>query len=69
VLGGGVRGGRIAGEQVRVEQSTLFQNRDYPVLNEYRALFGGLFSRMYGLNASQLDRVFPGIAPKELGLI
>lgn len=30
----------------------LFQNRDYPVLNEYRALFGGLFVRLCGLNAA-----------------
>jgi uncharacterized protein (DUF1501 family) len=69
VLGGGVRGGRVVGEQVRLQPSTLFQNRDYPVLNEYRALFGGIFSRMYGLNVSHLDRVFSGVEPKELGLI
>jgi uncharacterized protein (DUF1501 family) len=69
VLGGSVRGGRIGGEQVRVQQSTLFQNRDYPVLNEYRALFGGLFGRMYGLDAAQLERVFPGVKPRDLGLV
>ena len=69
VLGGSVRGGRVAGEQVRVQQSTLFQNRDYPVLNEYRALFSGLFTRMYGLNPSQLERIFPGVKPRDLGLL
>ena len=69
VLGGSVRGGRIVGEQVPVQAGTLFQKRDYPVLNEYRAMFGGLFSRMYGLNASQLERVFPGVKPKDLGLL
>ena len=69
VLGGSVRGGRVAGEQVRVQASTLFQNRDYPVLNEYRAMFGGLFARIYGLDAAQLDRVFPGTPPQDLGLI
>jgi uncharacterized protein (DUF1501 family) len=69
VVGGGVRGGRIAGEQVRVSPSTLFQNRDYPVLNEYRALFGGLFGRMYGLDAAQLERIFPGVKPLDLGLV
>lgn len=50
VLGGNVQGGRIAGRQVKVAQNTLFQDRDYPVLNEYRALFAGLFSRLYGLD-------------------
>jgi uncharacterized protein (DUF1501 family) len=69
VAGGGVRGGRIAGDQVQVQQATLHQNRDYPVLNEYRALFSGLFARMYGLNASQLERVFPGVKSKDLGLL
>jgi len=69
VLGGGVKGGRIAGEQVAVNASTLFQNRDYPVLNEYRALFGGLLRRMYGLNDAQLATVFPGASARDLGLV
>ncbi len=69
VLGGGVKGGRIAGEQVAVNASTLFQNRDYPVLNEYRALFGGLFKRLYGLNDAQLATVFPGASARDLGLV
>lgn len=69
VLGGGVRGGNVLGEQVRVEKATLFQNRDYPVLNEYRALLGGLFARMYGLNDAQLASVFPGVNARDIGLI
>jgi uncharacterized protein (DUF1501 family) len=69
VLGGGVKGGRIAGEQVEVKAATLFQNRDWPVLNEYRALFGGLLRRMYGLNDAQLAQVFPGASARDLGLI
>ena len=48
VMGGGINGGRIVGEQIKVEQATLFQNRDYPVLTDYRAMFGGLFQRMFG---------------------
>ena len=69
VLGGSVKGGRIAGEQVEVKASTLFQNRDYPVLNEYRALFGGLARRMYGLSDAQLATVFPGASAKDIGLV
>ena len=68
VLGGGVAGGRVRGEQIRLEQNTLFQNRDYPVLNEYRAMFGGLFARMYGLDAGQVERIF-GAKGRDLGLI
>jgi len=69
VLGGGIRGGRIAGEQVRVEQATLFQNRDYPVLNEYRAVLGGLFTRMYGLDKTKLASVFADVQAKDIGLV
>lgn len=69
VLGGGVRGGRVVGEQVRVEAPSLFQNRDYPVLNEYRAVLGGLFSRLYGLDAAQLAQVFPGAQALDIGLV
>ena len=72
VLGGGLAaqaGGRVLGEQVVLSQPALFQNRDYPVLNEYRAVFGGLFERMYGLSPAQLNTVFGGVAPRDLGLV
>ncbi len=69
VMGGSVRGNQIAGEQVRVELATLFQNRDFPVLNEYRAVLGGLLQRQYALNSSQIDSVFPGAKPRDLGLL
>jgi uncharacterized protein (DUF1501 family) len=69
VLGGGLKGGQVAGEQVKVEQKTLFQNRDYPVLNDYRSVLGNLFARMYGLNPGQVERIFPGAARKEFGLV
>jgi uncharacterized protein (DUF1501 family) len=61
--------GQVAGEQVRVEQASLFQNRDYPVLNEYRAVLGGLFARQFGLNGKQLDQVFSGVVSRDLGLV
>jgi uncharacterized protein (DUF1501 family) len=69
ILGGGIRGGRIAGEQQRVSRATLFQDRDFPVLNDYRAVLGGLFRSMWGLSAKQSGRVFPEVAPAGLGLV
>ena len=69
VVGGSVRGGRMVGDQIRVEQKTLFQNRDYPVLNEYRAVLGGLFRRIYGLGDDRLQKIFPDVKPKELTLV
>ena len=69
VLGGSIRGGQVLGEQVRVEPATLFQNRDYPVLNEYRAILGGLFARLYGLNGAQVDHIFSGVISRDIGLL
>lgn len=69
VLGGGIRGGRIAGEQTALTPGTLFQNRDWPVLNDYRSLLGGLFARLWGLEERHLATVFPGAHARDLGLL
>jgi uncharacterized protein (DUF1501 family) len=69
VLGGSLASGPVAGEQVRVEARTLFQNRDWPVLNEYRSVLGGLLARQFALTPAQVDRVFPGARPRDLGLV
>jgi len=68
VMGGGINGGRIVGEQLRIEQANLFQNRDYPVLTDCRAMFAGLFQRIFALDAAAIARIFPGVRPLELGL-
>ncbi len=69
VLGGSINGGRIVGSQQRLTRDTLFQDRDYPVLNDYRAVLGGLFRSMWDLSASQSEHVFPQIAPEDLKLV
>lgn len=69
VLGGGVRGGRFAGDQISLVPKTLNEGRDWPVLNEYRAMFAGMFRHMYGLSATQLAQVFPGAGARDLGLV
>lgn len=69
VLGGSIQGKQVVGEQVAITQANLFQNRDMPVLNEYRAVLGGLLKRTFGLNAAQLNQVFAGVKPVDLGLV
>jgi uncharacterized protein (DUF1501 family) len=69
ILGGALKGRRIAGDQVAVDRKGLFQDRDFPVLNEYRAVLGGLFQRLYGLSGTQLDLVFPRAKPRDLDLV
>lgn len=68
VLGGAIDGGRIVGAQQRVDRGTLFQDRDFPVLNDYRAVLGGLFRSMWGLSSDQSGRVFQ-TAPLDLKLV
>jgi len=69
LLGGSINGGRIAGEQTQVSAASLFQNRDYPVLNEYRAVLGGLFTSLWGLSPDQIQHVFPSSTPTSLSLL
>ncbi len=69
VLGGAISGGMIAGRQQRIDRSTLFQDRDYPVLNDYRAVLGGLFRTLWGLSADQSARIFQQVAPADLRLV
>jgi uncharacterized protein (DUF1501 family) len=69
VLGGGVKGGRMAGPQVAVTQANLFQDRDWPVLTDYRALIGGVLQKGYGLSQPQLAQIFPSVQPTDLALI
>jgi uncharacterized protein (DUF1501 family) len=69
VLGGGIRGGRVAGEQAAVDEAHLFQDRDFPVLNDYRAVLAHLFARMYGLGGAQIERVLPGAKAQDFALL
>ena len=69
VLGGAIKGRRIVGRQVELVAANLNQNRDYPVLNEYRAVLGGLFARLYGLPTARLQSVFPQTQPTDLALV
>lgn len=70
LLGGSLASkGGVAGEQVALSAKTLNQGRDYPVLNEYRSVLGGLWQRQFGLSDEAIARVFPGATVKDLGLI
>jgi uncharacterized protein (DUF1501 family) len=69
VLGGSISGGTICGEQQRVTRGTLFQDRDFPVLNDYRAVLGGLFRSLWDLSPAQSSRIFPQGSLMDLKLI
>lgn len=69
VLGGGISGGRLAGEMTGLSEKSLFQNRDLPVLNDYRSVLADLMRRMYGLDPSSLRKVFPGVSVRDYGML
>jgi uncharacterized protein (DUF1501 family) len=69
ILGGSIKGGTICGEQQRLTHGTLFQDRDYPVLNDYRALLGGLFRSLWDLSPVQSSRIFQQNSPLDLKLV
>jgi uncharacterized protein (DUF1501 family) len=69
IAGGALRGGTICGEQVALTARTLHQGRDMPVLNDYRNVLAGLFSRLYGLSNPSLDHIFPDVSPQDLRLL
>ena len=68
VLGGNIKGGSIVGEQIEVNQANLFQNRDFPVLNEYRSILGGILAKHYDLSSAQMSTIFPNSHMVSLGL-
>ena len=69
VLGGGISGGRLAGELTDVSEEMLFQNRDLPLLNDYRSVLASLMHRMYGLDTARLNTVFPAVSIQDYGIV
>ena len=61
LLGGAISGGAIHGEQARLRETDLHQNRDVPVVNEYRSVLSGVLREMYALDVQDLQHVFPGL--------
>jgi len=69
LLGGGLGKSGVAGEQTALNAKTLHQQRDYPVLNEYRGVLGGLWQRQFGLSNEAVARIFPGAVARDLQLV
>lgn len=57
VLGGGVEGGRVHGEQTRLRQQDLHENRDTPVMNDYKEVLFGIFKSKYGFAVTDLKYI------------
>jgi uncharacterized protein (DUF1501 family) len=58
VLGGGVRGGQVAGRWPGLVREQRFEGRDLEVTTDFRDLFAEVVFRHLGIE--QLDAIFPG---------
>ncbi|MBV9494041.1 MAG: DUF1501 domain-containing protein, partial [Acidobacteria bacterium] len=65
VMGAGVKGGKVHGHWPGL--ASLYENRDLPVTTDFRDVFGEFLTKHLGVPA--LGKVFPGYAPKPLGVV
>ncbi|HEY8905820.1 MAG TPA: DUF1501 domain-containing protein, partial [Rhodoferax sp.] len=61
LLGQPVQGGRWHGQWHGLAQGNLHDGRDLPVHHDFRAVLAQVLRRSQGLQASELDRLFPGL--------
>ncbi len=62
VMGGAVRGGKVHGRWPGLGDHQLHEGRDLALTTDFRDLLAELLARHLG--ARELDRVFPGHAPR-----
>lgn len=68
VLGGRIAGGKIYGEWPTLDRDRLFEQRDLPVLIDYRQVISGLLAQHFQLSDAELSLVFPEPWPTARGL-
>jgi uncharacterized protein (DUF1501 family) len=68
VLGGSIKGGRVAGAQERVSFANLNEARDFNVLNDYRGVAAEVLAGMYAMGASDLSYILPSAPKTNVGL-
>ncbi len=61
VLGGHIKGGKILGEWEELNEKTLHEDRDLPVLNDYRNIFASIFTNYWDMNKTDIQKIFPGL--------
>src|ERR1051326_2820831 len=66
-LGGPVKGGKVFGKWPGLAPEQLNEGRDLALTTDFRSVFGEIARKHLG--AEKVDRIFPGFAPVELGLI
>jgi uncharacterized protein (DUF1501 family) len=66
-MGGGTKGGKVYGRWPGLEQEQLYEGRDLALTTDFRDVLGELVARHVG--NPNVQAVFPGYAPKPVGLV
>ena|ERR1051325_7809138 len=67
VIGGSVKGGKVFGTWPGLAPEQLNEGRDLALTTDFRSVFGEVARKHLG--AQSVEKIFPGFAPSELGLI
>jgi uncharacterized protein (DUF1501 family) len=67
VIGGSVKGGKVHGSWPGLEPEQLNEGRDLALTTDFRSVFGEVVRKHLG--ATALDRIFPGFAAAEIGVL
>lgn len=59
LLGGNVAGGKVYGEWPTLDREHLFEQRDIPVLIDYRQVISQILTRQFSLSDNALNQIFP----------
>ena len=60
LLGGGVRGGKVHGNWLGLNESDLYQQRDVPVTTDFREAIATILTQHMQVSNSNLGQIFPG---------
>jgi len=63
IAGGAIKGGRVMGEWPGLAKAQLYEGRDLRPTSDIRSWIAAVFAQHWGLNATQLQDVFPDVAP------
>ncbi len=59
IFGGLLTKSNVYGDWIDLKEKNLHQNRDLPVMYEYRDVLSVIFQKIYGLNNNQVEHIFP----------
>jgi len=60
ILGGGVNGGKILGQQSDVKRENLHMDREFKILNSYAQFVGTVCNQMFDFSSSDMAKLLAG---------